>query len=68
MHNDIVIGSLGAFGLIDHLLERRPIVVERRRARLVEDIDDFPAFGLAVGAALGDLIRQRQIAFSLPGG
>ena len=52
--------------LIDHLLKDGPIVVERRSSRFAEDLDDVPPLALAVRATLGDLVRQRKVAFGLP--
>ena len=53
-------------GLVDHLLEDDPVVVERGGSRLAEDLDDVPSLTLTVRATLGDLVWQRKVAFSLP--
>ena len=53
-------------GLVDHLLEDGPVVVERGGSRLAEDLDDVPPLTLAVRATLRDLVRERKVAFRLP--
>ena len=65
MDDDEIERLVGALRLVDHLLEDRPIVVERRSARLGEDLGDLPALALAIRAALGDLVGQREIALGL---
>ena len=57
--DDELEGPVGTLGLVDHLLEDGPIVVERRRAGFGEDFDDIPTLAFAVGLALGDLIGER---------
>jgi hypothetical protein len=52
---------------IDHLLKDGSILVERGSARLAENLDGLPTLALAEGATLGDLVRQREVAFGLPG-
>src|SRR5690554_1914592 len=59
---------VGTLGRVDHFLEDRPILVERRGAGLGEDLDDLDVLPFAPPTALGDLIGQRQVALGLAGG
>jgi hypothetical protein len=68
MHDDERERSVQASRLVDHLLEDRAIVIERRRSRLTEDFDDVPPLALTVCATLGHLVGQREITFGLPSG
>nr|WP_290996102.1 hypothetical protein [Hyphomicrobium sp.] len=58
MDDDEIVRSLDSRGLIDHLLENWPIVIERRGTRFGKDCCYLPAVLFAIRAALGDLIRQ----------
>src|ERR1700729_2369529 len=66
MDNDEGERSVRSRGLVDHLLEDGSVVVERRSSRFAEDLDDFPPLALTVSATLGDLVRERKVAFGLP--
>jgi hypothetical protein len=66
MNNDEREWSVRSRGLVDHLLEDGPVVVERGSSRFAEDLDDVPPLTLAVRATLGNLVRERKVAFGLP--
>jgi hypothetical protein len=53
-------------GLVDHLLEDGSVVVEGGGSRFAEYLDDVPPLTLTVRATLGDLVRERKVAFGLP--
>ncbi|MGB3387870.1 MAG: hypothetical protein WBA88_07810 [Pseudaminobacter sp.] len=64
--HQIVEGMAVTFGLVDHVLKDRAILIQGRGPRLGEYIRHRPAVPLAIGAALRNLIRQRQIMLGLP--
>ena len=66
MNDDDVKGPVEASGLVDHLLEDGPTLVECRGTWLREDLDHLPTLTLAIVAALGDLIGQSQVVLGLP--
>jgi hypothetical protein len=66
MDNDEGERSVRSRGLVNHLLEDGPVVVKRGSSRFAEDLDDIPPLTLTVRATLGDLVRERKVAFGLP--
>ena len=65
MHDDILERARQAFRLGNHVLEDGAILVQCRGPRFGIDLHDLPAAPFAIGAALGDLVGQRQVAFGL---
>ena len=53
--------------LVDHLLKDSPIVVDAE-APGSQKTSTLPPLALAIGVALGDLVRQREVAFGLSRG
>jgi hypothetical protein len=66
MDNDEGERSVRSRGLVNHLLEDGPVVVKRRSSRFAEDLEDIPPLTLTIRATLGDLVRERKVAFGLP--
>nr|WP_313337067.1 hypothetical protein [Sphingobium yanoikuyae] len=68
MNDHEIEGLVRPPGGMDHLLEDRSILIERRRAGLGKDLHDLDTLPLTPDAALADLVGDRQVALGLSGG
>ncbi|MDX2143090.1 MAG: hypothetical protein SFV19_07025 [Rhodospirillaceae bacterium] len=68
VHDDGVERTRLALGVGEHLLECRALVVGRTRARLHVSVDHQIPVTFRIAFDLGNLIRDREVRFSLPGG
>ncbi|MDO8977543.1 MAG: hypothetical protein Q7V45_26720 [Reyranella sp.] len=68
MHNHEVIRPATRRSPPDHFLEYWAVLVERRRARLGEDVHDGQLLAGAIVPKLLDLVRQGQVGLCLPHG